>query len=125
MRKFPLILLIFLLLISLQNISAQKKDTTQETPKFVSCDGCKKPGIVYLAMPNYSNDAKKNRASGKVEVKILIDEKGNVKKAKAISGNPLLRTEAEKAALKSKFEPYQLSGKSVKVRGTIIYFFTL
>lgn len=121
MKKFPLILSIFLLLISLQNASAQK----QETPKFVSCDGCRKPGIVYLAMPNYSNDAKKVRAFGKVEVKILINEKGNVKKAKAISGNPLLRAEAEKAALKSKFEAYQLSGKSVKVRGTIIYFFRI
>jgi TonB family protein len=125
MRKFPLILLIFLLLISYQNNSAQEKSVTQEKPKLVSCDGCRKPKIIYLALPKYSNEAKKINASGKVEVEILIDEKGKVKTAKAISGHPLLRIEAVRAALKSKFEPYKLSGKFVRTRGKIIYFFTI
>ncbi len=117
MQKFLLILLIFFFLISFRNVSAQEK------PKLVSCDGCRKPGIIYLALPKYSNETKKVRASGKVEVEILINEKGKVKSAKAISGHPLLRAEAESAALKSKFEPYKPSGKFIKVRSKIIYFF--
>jgi len=120
MRKFPLILLIFLLLIFFQNISAQRKSIKKSL--IINCGVCNQKAI-YLPKPEFPNAAKSVRASGKVEVQILIDEKGNVESVKTISGHPLLRASAEKAALQAKFEPFKLSGKSVKVIGTIIYNF--
>ena len=126
MKKFLPILSIFLLLISFQNVSAQRKSTKQKKAKpiIISCGVCNQRAI-YLPKPEYPNAAKFARASGKVEVQILIDEKGNVESAKAISGNPLLRAASEKAALQAKFEPFKLSGNPVKVAGTIIYNFSL
>jgi protein TonB len=54
----------------------------------------------------------------------LIDEKGNVLSATAISGHPLLRAAAVEAARGAKFSPTLLSGQPVKVSGVISYNFT-
>jgi protein TonB len=62
---------------------------------------------------------------GTVTVKILVDERGNVISAKALSGPPLLRQAAEEAALRAKFSPTRLAGQPVKVSGTITFNFTL
>jgi hypothetical protein len=43
--------------------------------------------------------------SGRVKVKVLIDRKGNVVKACAVEGHPLLREPARRAALEWKFKP--------------------
>lgn len=47
-------------------------------------------GAVMLGKPKYPQAAKAVRASGKVEVQVLINELGNVVSAEAISGHPLL-----------------------------------
>jgi protein TonB len=60
-----------------------------------------------------------------VVVKILIDEKGNVISARAISGPPALYEVVVKAALKAKFTPTILAGQPVKVSATINYTFSL
>jgi len=57
--------------------------------------------------PAYPATAREAGASGKVEVRIVFDEKGNVIWAKAISGHPELRQAAEDAAWKPSFlQPY-------------------
>jgi hypothetical protein len=79
---------------------------------------------INLVKPEYSQAAKSVNVKGSVNVLVLIDEQGNVIEAKAISGHLFLRTSSVKAALESKFEPFKLSGKPVKVSGVIVYNFT-
>ncbi len=76
-----------------------------------------------LVKPIYPAAARAVRASGAVNVQVLIDESGNVIAASAILGHPLLRQLAEQSALKSKFMPTMLSGVAVKYSGIIVYNF--
>jgi TonB family protein len=77
-----------------------------------------------LPKPAYPPAAKAVRASGAVNVQVVVDEKGNVTSASAVSGHPLLRSAAEQAAKQAKFSPTLLSGKPVKVSGILVYNFT-
>jgi protein TonB len=54
-------------------------------------------------------------ASGQVAVQVVVDERGNVVSAKAVSGHPLLRQAAETAARQSKMMPGppNLSGRII------------
>jgi TonB family protein len=74
--------------------------------------------------PDYPAEAKAEHVQGLVVVRVLIDEKGDVVKAEAVSGPGSLRSAAVAAALKAKFAPTLLSGRPVKVKGTITYNFT-
>ena len=76
-----------------------------------------------LAIPNYPAAARAVRASGAVNVQVKIDEDGEVVMANAVSGHPLLRQAAEKAAKESRFPPTTLSGQIVTVTGIIVYNF--
>jgi len=80
---------------------------------------------ISLPKPPYPPIAKQARAAGTVVVQVLIDERGNVVSARAVSGHPLLRAVSEGAARGAKFSPTKLSGKPVKVSGVITYNFTL
>jgi TonB family protein len=77
-----------------------------------------------LPKPNYPAAAKAVNIQGKVDVQILIDETGKVVSAKAVSGNPLLRSAAVTAAWNARFTPTRLSNVPVKVTGVIIYNFS-
>ncbi len=81
-------------------------------------------GAVTLGRPTYPIAARATKASGSVEVQVVIDLDGNVIYAKAIKGHPLLRSVSEKAAVESKFRPTLLEGKPVMVSGVIVYNFT-
>jgi len=76
-----------------------------------------------LKQPSYPSAAKAARASGAVNVRVVINELGEVVFAKAESGHPLLRAAAITAAKGSQFSPTLLSGKPVKVSGIIVYNF--
>lgn len=78
---------------------------------------------VNLRTPSYPPIARETRASGRVQVQVTLDEKGNVSSARAVSGNPLLRSSAENAARNSRFDPVRVSGKPVKATGFVIYNF--
>ncbi len=78
---------------------------------------------ISLPKPAYPPLAKKVGAYGTVVVQVLVDEKGNVVSAKAISGHPILQASAVAAARGAKFTPTLLNGKPVKVRGVINYNF--
>lgn len=78
---------------------------------------------INLPVPVYPQPAKMVGASGDVQVQVTINEEGTVVSAKALSGHPLLRGEAQKAAWRATFTPTYLSNQKVKVTGVIVYKF--
>lgn len=76
-----------------------------------------------LPKPVYPPAARAVRASGAVNVQVIVDENGNVISANAVSGHPLLRQSAVQAARSAKFTPTILGGKAVKISGVIVYNF--
>lgn len=78
---------------------------------------------VNLVKPVYPPAARATRASGAVNVQVTIDELGYVISASAVSGHPLLRHAAEKAARESKFTTTMLGDFPVKVTGIVVYNF--
>jgi TonB family protein len=73
---------------------------------------------IELPFAKYPNEARKSRASGRVTVKVLVDEQGNVISAEAIDGPDVLREAATKAAWKARFSQTRLMGQPVKVFGS-------
>jgi len=100
-----------------------------ETPKSVSQNPKSISGGVLngkakiLVKPEYPAAARAVKAAGAVNVQVTIDEQGNVISASAVSGHPLLRAAAEKAARESSFAATILQGQPVKVTGVIVYNF--
>ncbi|MGB7207410.1 MAG: TonB family protein [Pyrinomonadaceae bacterium] len=76
-----------------------------------------------LPKPPYPAAALAVGANGEVTVQVTIDETGKVVSAKAVGGHPLLKREAERAALNARFSPTLLSKVPVKVTGVIVYNF--
>jgi hypothetical protein len=56
-------------------------------------------------------------------VQVVIDEKGSVESAEAVSGHPLLRAAAVEAARQAKFASIKINEKPVKITGVIVYNF--
>jgi TonB family protein len=82
--------------------SAQTKKVPKADLRIISCGECN--GVaVYLPKPAYPKVARATAVSGAVNVQVLIDRKGAVTQAKAVSGHPFLRSAAEKAALRARF----------------------
>lgn len=79
---------------------------------------------IHLPKPPYPPSAIAVRAEGNVTVQVTIDEEGKVISSKAVSGNPLLKGAAEKAAWNARFTPTLLSKVPVKVTGVIVYKFS-
>lgn len=73
--------------------------------------------------PEYPVIARAARAGGDVVVEILIDEQGNVTAARVLSGHPLLRDAAIKAAQEWKFGKTVNEGRATKVIGTLTFKF--
>lgn len=72
-------------------------------------------------MPNYPPSARGD-IFGSINVETKIDlQKGEVVSAKAISGHPLLRIQAEKTALQTKFPPTLTEFSDVFGKGLLIY----
>ena len=76
-----------------------------------------------LPKPEYPPLAHAARIRGTVTVQVLIDEEGNVMKAHAVDGHPLLQSVAVAAARKAKFTTTLLEGEPVRVTGVIKYNF--
>lgn len=79
---------------------------------------------ISLPKPAYPPIARQAKASGEVIIQVLVDERGNVISARPILGHPLLQAAAVAAARQAKFSPTKVSGKAVKVSGTITYNFS-
>ena len=78
-----------------------------------------------LPKPPYPEMARQLKIQGVVSVQVLVDETGRVVSAKAVSGNPFLVRDAQKAALQARFAPTLLGDQPVKVSGVITYNFLL
>ncbi len=76
-----------------------------------------------LPLPAYPPAAKAVRAQGAVNVQVVVDMNGDVISASAVSGHPLLRAAAVKAAREAKFSPMTYTGPPVNVTGVLVYNF--
>jgi TonB family protein len=77
-----------------------------------------------LPKPVLSEEAKRLKESGKITVRVIIDENGKVVSAKAMNGPAVLREAAEAAARLATFAPTTQDGITVRVTGDLIYTFT-
>lgn len=105
------------------SLPVNNSNSAKNPPNMVS-SGIVNGKAINLVKPQYPPAAKAVRASGAVNVQVVIDEQGNVISASAVSGHPLLKSAAESAAKTSKFAPTILSGKAVKVSGIVVYNFS-
>ncbi len=77
-----------------------------------------------LPKPEYPPAARAARAQGRIIVAVLIDENGNVLKAKGICGGPpALQQSSETAARGARFTPTLIEGRPTQVTGIITYRF--
>jgi TonB family protein len=70
-----------------------------------------------------TEEAKRLKLSGRIVVKVLVDENGKVVNAVAQNGPAALREAAEAAARKATFPPMVQDGITVRVSGTLTYDF--
>ena len=75
--------------------------------------------------PDYPQAALLGRISGKVEVQVLVSDKGLVTNARAQSGHTILKEAAEAAALKARFTPSKIAAEPSMAFGVITYNFIL
>lgn len=80
---------------------------------------------VKKVQPQYPKAAKAERATGPVQVAILVSEEGKVIEANAVSGHEALRAASVEAAKQWVFKPIELSGVPVKIQGILTFNFTL
>ncbi|MBD3223470.1 MAG: TonB family protein [Caldithrix sp.] len=108
---------------------AQKKrlnlNTSDQTQIFPSEDVTVKPTLLKGAFPRYPDLARKSGVEGVVEVKIIIDETGNVINSTIHKSLPMLDAAALEAADKCKFSPGFVDGQPVRVCMTIPFHFKL
>src|SRR4029453_11149224 len=74
---------------------------------------------ISLPQPEYPAIARAARASGTVEVQVLVDEQGNVVSAHAVGGHLLLRGAAVSAARDENFILLVVNDKPVKFTGVL------
>lgn len=103
---------ILLFLCSLQIVFAQEK---------VLSGGIINGRATKLPTPDYPQAAEDFCVSGQVQVRVLVDENGNVISAEAISGDELLRSSAIEAAKKAKFK--STPEIHIKTKGIVVYNF--
>ena len=104
-----------------RNIS---EEVLGSTAKDVILNGIVGSKATNLVKPLYPEDARKDKVSGSVQVYILVDESGQVIKAKAVCPfHPSFGKVSEQAALASGFAPVQVKGKAVPVKGILVYNF--
>jgi TonB family protein len=78
-----------------------------------------------VSKPNavVSEEAKRLKLSGRITVKVIVDENGKVVSAQALNGPAALREAAEAAARQATFAPVTQDGITVRVTGTLMYDF--
>lgn len=74
-----------------------------------------------LPQPKLSEEAKRQKQSGKITVRVIVDENGKVVSAVAQNGPAVLRQIAEEAARQATFAPTTQDGIVVRVMGDLVY----
>lgn len=103
--------------------SKSDENSTSDSRNKTVSGGVLNGRAIELPKPIYPPEAKAAGASGAVSVQVLIDEKGRIISACAVSGAREFHRVVEGAAYQSKFSPTTLEGKPVKVSGIITYNF--
>ncbi len=78
---------------------------------------------VSLPKATLSEEAKRLKATGKVSVRVIVDENGKVVSAVALNNVAVLREAAEDAARQAIFNPMVLDGITVRFTGVLTYDF--
>ena len=78
-----------------------------------------------LPQPQYPAIARAAKASGTVNVEVVVDEQGSVVAAYAVSGHPLLQAAAVSAARQAKFSPTSVNGEPTRINGILTYNFVV
>ncbi|MEW5976616.1 MAG: TonB family protein [Acidobacteriota bacterium] len=82
------------------------------------------PRLLSPARPKYPETAERLKISGTVMVRVLVDPEGKVVSAKAVSGPSTLRTTAEDAVLRCRFESATLDGENISGKATVSVVFS-
>ena len=85
----------------------------------------KPPKLVRRVEPQYPDEARRARVAGKVVLRIVVDEKGNVEDGEFLRSNPLFDLAALEAVKKWKYKPATLYGRPVAVFITVVLEFGL
>ena len=119
--------------VSTQGLDHWRKRLARNPPRALGCwttvdlicADCRRGVEVNSPEPCFPAIAKSARASGAVEVAIVVNEKGNILWARVLRGHPLLRAAALAAALKRTFTPYTCAGRLIKAYELVVYNFEL
>jgi hypothetical protein len=99
-------------------------DPNTPTQKDANGMGVLKGVPLHFEKPVYPVERRgKEKLRHHVEVKVLIDEDGNVISGEAVNEDSLFGAAALKAAMGAKFQPVRLAGQLIKVAGSITYDF--
>ena len=102
------------------------KDVCGAADEIDDSEGTLNRRALKLAPPPYPIDARQKRLSGKVLIAVLIDEAGNVIKAKPVcGGHPELAAGSVRSAYASKFGPTTVNNQPIQVAGIILYNFVI
>ena len=74
-----------------------------------------------LPQPKLTEEAKRQKQSGKITVRVIVDQSGKVVSAKALNGPAVLREIAEEAARQATFAPTTQDGIVVRVAGELVF----
>ena len=99
------------------------KETNSADEGTAAKDGVLNGRAVSMPLPAYPPAARAVNASGAVNVLVTVNEEGKVIDAQAVSGHPLLRAAAVKAAMEAKFNQTMRDGQPVRVSGLLVYNF--
>lgn len=108
-----------------QSVSRSRKPTSKQLALVES--SCSKGNLNRVALrmgiAAYPPNARQKHVSGKVTVKVYINERGDVYYAVPIDGPKLLRAPAASAASWSRFVPFEANNVPVKCTGLLVYNF--
>ncbi len=96
--------------------------TSNSEPKPV-VSGVLNSKALSLPKPKFTEEARRVRASGRVTVRVVVDETGKVISAMATDGPLPLREAAEAAARQATFAPFVVDGITVKAAGVLTFDF--
>lgn len=83
------------------------------------------PRLLSSTLPVYPAAAQQTRTEGAVVVRALVNERGQVTDAQAVSGPTLLRQSAVEAVKHWKYEPSHVNGKPIAVQTLVTIHFRL
>ena len=81
--------------------------------------------LVYRAFPVYPPLARQARIQGRVILRIVINQMGEVRDTELVSGHPMLAPAAVEAVKKWRYIPYESDGKAAEVQTEVRVIFSL